>query len=386
MMPKGEIARAMLRSLCRTALVAALPFLAAAPADARNALPPIVTSSTVPANGDVNPYGVAIVPFGFPGGGTINTGDVLVSNFNNSNNLQGTGSTIISLTPNGTIAPSGSANTFFQGPAGVGLTTALGVLERGFVIVGNTPTTDGTLATVQAGSLLVLDRGGNLVSTIPANASTAMNGPWDLTIDDHFSTAHLFVSNVLDGTVARLELAVSETGVTVTSATTIASGYQHVPNAAALVLGPTGLAYNRGADLLVVASTADNAIFAVPHAAAATSSNGTGPMVFQDPSLRGPLALAFALDGTLLTANGDAVNADPAHPSEIVNFSLGGQFIGQYNVDAGQGGAFGLAVGFAGNGSLNLVAIDDVASSVTVLPIEPPAEGIFFPFGHRPTH
>ena len=379
-----EITRATLRRLYHAVLVAALPLLAAAPAEARNALPPIVTSSTMPANGDVNPYGVAIVPFGFPGGGAINTGDILVSNFNNSNNLQGTGSTIISLTPNGTIAPSGSANTFFQGPSGVGLTTALGVLQRGFVIVGNTPTTDGTVATIQPGSLMVLDRNGNLVSTIPANASTAMNGPWDLTIDDHFSTAHLFVSNVLDGTVARLELAVGETGVTVTSATTIATGYQHVPNAAALVLGPTGLAYNAGADLLVVASTADNAIFAVLNAAAATQANGTGPMVFNGSSLRGPLALAFALDGSLLAANGDAVNADPAHPSEIVNFSLGGQFIGEYNVDAGQGGAFGLAVGFAANGSLNLVTVDDVSNSLTVLPIDPPTESIFLPSARRP--
>src|SRR5262249_44719656 len=44
--------------------------------------------STVPANGDVNPYGVAFVPSGFPTDGKLNAGDLLVSNFNNSNNLQ----------------------------------------------------------------------------------------------------------------------------------------------------------------------------------------------------------------------------------------------------------------------------------------------------------
>ena len=49
--------------------------------------------STVPANGDVNPYGVAFVPNGFPTGGPLEPGDVLVSNFNNSANLQGTGTT-----------------------------------------------------------------------------------------------------------------------------------------------------------------------------------------------------------------------------------------------------------------------------------------------------
>ena len=55
---------------------------------------PVVTVSTVPPNGDVNPYGVAFVPLGFPTGGALAPGDVLVSNFNNNQNLQGTGTTI----------------------------------------------------------------------------------------------------------------------------------------------------------------------------------------------------------------------------------------------------------------------------------------------------
>jgi hypothetical protein len=41
----------------------------------------VVTVSTVPSNGDVNPYGVAFVPQGFPAGGVLKAGDILVSNF-----------------------------------------------------------------------------------------------------------------------------------------------------------------------------------------------------------------------------------------------------------------------------------------------------------------
>jgi hypothetical protein len=122
-------------------------------------LPDIAISSTIPANGDLNPYGVAIVPQGFPAGAAIAPGDVLVSNFNNINNLQGTGTTIIKFTPNDVVAPGvpvgqpGNASTFFQGTPfqglpGLGLTLALGVLQRGFVLVGAVPTTDG--AHVQA--------------------------------------------------------------------------------------------------------------------------------------------------------------------------------------------------------------------------------------------
>ena len=49
-------------------------------------------ASTVPKNGDVNPYGVAVVPAST---GSLVAGDVLVSNFNNHRNLQGTGTTIV---------------------------------------------------------------------------------------------------------------------------------------------------------------------------------------------------------------------------------------------------------------------------------------------------
>ncbi|HMB03140.1 MAG TPA: hypothetical protein VKP69_05285, partial [Isosphaeraceae bacterium] len=43
---------------------------------------PFSPVSTVPTNGDTNPYGVAFVPNGFPSGGKLNPGDILVSNFN----------------------------------------------------------------------------------------------------------------------------------------------------------------------------------------------------------------------------------------------------------------------------------------------------------------
>jgi hypothetical protein len=60
---------------------------------------PTVAESTIPTNGDVNPYGVAFVPQNFPAGGLLNPGDLLVSNFNNKLNFQGTGTTIIKVTP-----------------------------------------------------------------------------------------------------------------------------------------------------------------------------------------------------------------------------------------------------------------------------------------------
>src|SRR5579863_5459225 len=216
-------------ALSRTMAAASLGFLAAmaAQADAAEAfIPRLVNSSTVPPNGDVNPYGVAFVPAGFPGDGIIASGDVLVSNFNNSANAQGEGTTIVQLRPGGPLAPPGNATTFFPSSL-AGLSTALGVLRAGFVIVGNVPTTDGAFDTIGQGALQVIDRHGHWLQTW--TDPVFLDGPWDLAIDDDGSSAHVFVSNVLNGTVARLDVAVDSGSLKLLKKTTIAMGYQHIP-------------------------------------------------------------------------------------------------------------------------------------------------------------
>ncbi|HEV2702652.1 MAG TPA: hypothetical protein VGV09_13535 [Steroidobacteraceae bacterium] len=355
-----------IRRLSCLTLVFGMTILAsglAVAAESGEFLPHLINSSTVPANGDVNPYGVAFVPRDFPGGGTIAAGDVLVSNFNNSGNMQGTGTTIVSFNPRGDIAPPNSATAFYTSPL-AGLSTALGVLKAGLVIVGNVPTMDGTFATIGAGALQVIDARGNWLQTL--TDSQFLGSPWDLAIDDEGTTAHIFVSNVLNGTVVRLDVTVRANGLTILHKTLIGNGYAHAPNAAALVVGPTGLAFDAGSDTLYVASTADNAIYAIQRAERATAASGRGNLVFADGHLRGPLALRLAPNGDLLTANGDAINADPLHPSEIVEFTRWGRFVREYNVDASQGGAFGLDVGAQEATDFNFAVIDDVTNNLTV--------------------
>jgi DNA-binding beta-propeller fold protein YncE len=363
-MQTQQIVRWALR--CSVA-AASLGFFAAiaSPASAAEAfIPRFINSSTVPANGDVNPYGVAFVPAGFPEGGRIAPGDVLVSNFNNSANAQGLGTTIVQLTPRGTLAPPGTAVPFFTSRL-AGLSTALGVLRAGFVLVGNVPTTDGTFGTIGQGALQVLDRHGHLLQkwTDPV----FLDGPWDLAIDDDGGGAHVFVANVLNGTVSRLDVVVESGDLKLLKKTTIAIGYTHVPNAAALILGPTGLAFDDASGTLYVASTADNAIFAITDAGHRTDAVRFGDLVFADSHLRGPLALRFAPNGNLLTANGDAVNMDVLHPSEIVEFTRWGEFVREYNVDASQGGAFGIDTVLGGNAVFNYAVIDDVTNSLSVI-------------------
>jgi DNA-binding beta-propeller fold protein YncE len=363
---KGITMKTNRKSLLLTMTLAAS--LTAVPAGASFAedafLPAAINSSTIPANGDVNPYGVAFVPSGFPSGGSIGAGDVLVANFNDSDNVQGTGTTIVRLPERGPLAPPGAAETFFTSKL-VGLSTALGVLRGGFVVVGNVSTKDGSFATIGRGALQIIDRHGKLIATW--TDPVFLDGPWDLTIDDHGGYARIFVANVLSGTVSRLDVAVGSSSVTLQSITTVASGYSHVPNAGAVVLGPTGLAYDAAHDTLYVASTNDNAIYAVSDARARSAPAHKGTLVFASEHLRGPLALRFAPNGNLLAANGDAVNADLLHPSEIVEFTSTGDFVREYNVDASQGGAFGLDTRTNDDDSPNFAVIDDVTNNLLVI-------------------
>jgi uncharacterized protein (TIGR03118 family) len=320
------------------------------------------TFSTVPANGDLNPYGVAFVPSNIKAGGALQAGDVLVSNFNNKANLQGTGSTIVR------IAADGAHSVFFQGAPGLGLTTALGVLQRGFVIVGSVPTTDGTSATVQPGALFILDSNGHEVAKITDSA--LLDSPWDLTINDQGSTAQVFVANAVSGTITRIDLKIPENGAPIVeSETRIASGYTTRTDPSALLLGPTGLAYDSRTGTLYVASTADNGVFAVRNAGRIENDEGTGKLIFSDPHLHGPLGLVLAPNGDLIVANGDAVNADPKQPSELVEFTPHGQFVGEFSIDPGVDAAFGITATSSG-GELRLAAVNDNTNSLDIWTFE----------------
>jgi len=317
------------------------------------------TASTIPANGDLNPYGTAFVPNGFAKDGILKPGDLLVSNFNNADNLQGTGTTIIRVTPDG------QTSTFFQGSEDLGLTTALTVLKKGFVIVGNLPTLDGTGETAQPGSLIVLDKNGNLVTTLAA--SSLIHGPWDMAVHDKGSNATLFVSNALDGTVTRLTLKLTDSSVTLKSATDIASGYTHRTDPSALLLGPTGLAFDAKSNKLYVASTADNAIYMIKQATKRQDDGGTGKIVIQNSQyLHGPLGMVLAPNGNLIVSNGDAINPNPNQTSSIVEFTKSGKFISQHSIDPASGAAFGIAIHSSDDGPIRFAAVNDDLNTVSI--------------------
>jgi hypothetical protein len=309
-------------------------------------------ASTVPANGDVNPYGVAVVPDSV---GALHRGDVLVSNFNDSANEQGTGSTIMQISPSGqvsTFAAIDAGHLPGRCPGGVGLTTALSVLRSGWVVVGSLPTTDGTSATAKAGCLIVLDSHGTVRETI---TGPQINGPWDMTAADYGDSADLFVTNVLNGTVAangatvqqgtvlRISLRIPSYGrglPKVAGTTVIGSGFPERTDPAALVVGPTGVGLSSHGTLYV-ADTQGNRIAAIPDALTRHGSAGTGWTVTSGGGLNAPLGLITTPRGLILTVNGGNGNLVAVTPSgrQLPTVQLDGT-----GTPPGSGALFGLAL------------------------------------------
>ena len=316
---------------------------------------------TTPDNGDLNPYAVVVAPVS---AGKVLAGDVLVDNFNNISNLQGTGTTIVDYNPatRKTSLFAQIPRDAAQCPGGVGLTTAMTMLKTGWVIVGSLPTRDGTTTTKGDGCVLVLDANGKLVATW---AGPTINGPWgNMAVIDKGTSATLFISmagfgvqgpHVLDpathypvvvhqATVLRLELSIPAGKPPVLlSQTVVGSGFAQRADQDNLLFGPTGLALD-GDDTLYVTDGMDSTINAIDHASTRSDSAGTGRVVTQGALLAWPLAMAWSPEGHLLVCNGkngQIVEVDPKSGKQIYAQWIDND---QAQSPPGNGDLFGLAM------------------------------------------
>ena len=330
-------------------------------------------TSTIPKNGDVNPYGVAVVPKSI---GKLVAGDVLVSNFNNKKNLQGTGTTIVQISPHGTLslfAQIDAQKLPGACPGGVGLTTALAVLQRGWVIVGSLPTSNGMAATAKAGCLIVLNSEGLPVETFSGGP---INGPWDMTALDGGNIAVLFVTNVLNGTVAaspkvvkrgtvvREVISVPTQGNTlpqIEETTIIGEGFAERTDPAALVVGPTGVGLGNNGTLYV-ADAVKSRIAAIPNALTRGNAEANGGNTLtQGGFLKGPLGLTIAPNGDILTTNGGDGNIVETTPA---GKQIAKKLLNNTGMPPGAGCLFGLQVAPGGTG---VYFVDDCFNTLRLL-------------------
>jgi hypothetical protein len=327
-------------------------------------------ASTVPANGDVNPYGTAVVP---QSRSSLVRGDVLISNFNNSKNIQGTGTTIVQVAPDGTVSQFARINPHHLPspcPGGIGLTTALEILNGGWVVVGSLPTSHGGTMFTGTGCLLVLNSMGQVVETFSGHG---INGPWDMAEAQSGPFAELFVSNVLNGTAAAggqvvrrgtvVRLVLAQSGGNppqIVGATRVGSGFPQRTDPAALVIGPTGLGVGANGTLYV-ADTLSSRIAAIPDAMIRSTSGGRGVTVSQGGALNGPLGLAIAPNGHILTVNSGDGNIVETTPSGL---QVATMTLDSSGSPPGAGALFGLAVALGGSG---VYYVDDAANTLNLL-------------------
>jgi len=327
----------------------------------------MMRTSTVTDNGDLNPYAVVVAPIS---AGKVQKDDVLVTNFNNVSNLQGTGGTIVDYNPatRKTTLFANLPQHLSQCPGGVGLGTAMTMLKSGWVIVGSTPSTDGTTRTKGPGCLLVLDPNGQLVASW---TGPNINDPWgNMAVIDQGASATLFISmagfdvpgpqvrdpqtgypiTVNKATVLRIELTIPEgKPPAITSETVIANGFGQRADRDAFLVGPTGLALGPG-NTLYVSDALGNRVAAIPEATTRRTSAGTGRTVTKDGLLNRPLAMCVAPNGHLLVINaknGQVVEVDPASGKQLY-----AQWIdnNQAQSPPGNGDLFGIAMTPDGNG------------------------------------
>lgn len=297
----------------------------------------ITRCSTVSDSGDLNPYAIVVAPVS---AGKIHQGDVLIGNFNNMSNLQGTGTTIMKFDPSSRkmsvftrVQPHSSI-----WPGGVGLTTAMTMLKSGWIIVGSLPSKDGTTRTISPGCLFVIDANGNPVA---AWTGPNINGPWgNMATIDNGNSAQLFISmagfdlqgpdvkdangypvTIKKAKIVRLDVDIP-TGQppVIKKQTVIGDGFTQRADRDSFLIGPTGLALGSDHTTLYASDALANQIVAIDNAPSRTDSAGTGQSVSKDGLLKHPLSLAFAPNGHLLTcngSNGQIVELDPATGKQL---------------------------------------------------------------------
>ncbi|HEY1978146.1 MAG TPA: hypothetical protein VGG89_16460 [Candidatus Baltobacteraceae bacterium] len=322
----------------------------------------VAIGSTVdPDNGDVNPYGLTIV------GSTL-----YVCNFNNSANVQGMGTTIVTLS-----TKPGSAPQHFAGDSSLLGCSALSASKKqnGVYSIYSTgalaPAIDQYCATSKCGGV------GKQLKSITNKLSRPWGAAWAVSSGVYFyASKALFVSDATTGSIL-LAVSCAGGGGCTAPMTPIVTGFKVNHGQPGSILGPSGLVFdpkncvkigaNPACGTLYVVDGANNTVVAIhnvmnlrkPKSITVGKSGKTfgGPekswasLVYSGSPLKGPISAAEFANGNLVVGNTTepagtnslieiakpACSAVPCKPSTVLD---------KVNVDKGAAGAlFGLAVG-----------------------------------------
>ena len=294
-----------------------------------------------PTNGDQNPYGLAIAP---ATSGLLTAGDIVICNFNNSANVQGTGTTVEFIHP----TPGSTGQRFAQGASllGCGATAVL-------------PDDRVAVTAKIANDVVIFTSSGATQTTF---SGAPFNGPWGAAYANSASKPAIYVANANDGSLVRINVL----GANTYSTETIATGFTVNGGAPGSIFAPYGMAYNPANDTLYIAETNTSklvAIAGISNVAAggiAVSNNDStfgGPsgssvsVVFSGSPLNNPL-------GDTLLANGNIVLVNSSD-NVMSDISTAGHVAGTLVLDAGPAGALFSVAAATNAGGQQIVYFND---------------------------
>lgn len=229
-----------------------------------------IATTIDPATGDINPYGVAIVPVTSH---KLVAGDVLVSDFNTFAGTAGAGSSIVQINPS-----TGQVSDFAHGGALAG-PDSLAFNPKGIVWVGDFgPATGGVFNGADANVAVVPSTGAVAATFDQATTGKPIfNSVWGQAFGANSAGKVSFYwtnagSSKYGGQVWRLDPKPTgaKNGQPINSTYTLLSTLPASGTTAATAAGPQGEVYDAATDTLYVADDASNAIYAIGHASTAT--------------------------------------------------------------------------------------------------------------------
>jgi DNA-binding beta-propeller fold protein YncE len=313
----------------------------------------VVIGSTIdPKFGQLNPYGLTVAPIT---SGKYTQGDLVVCNFNDKNNVQGTGFTVVALHPKPGSKPV--------------------LVSSSKTLVGCDALALGPFDDIWAAAFTAND---NPVISAQDSIEYNLKGkpydrPWgQIFAQPKTGSPAFYEGNAGDGTVVRID------ALTFT-AEVIATGFAVNHGKPGSIFAPSGFAYNPAGDILYVVDGANNTVVAFDDVTK-ISKDGIivepGGKTFKGPSakhahlifagapLNGPISSALLFNGNLVVGN----TGNPSGKNIMVELSPKGKVLDTANVDKGAAGAlFGMVATGTSAADTRLYFNDDNDNNLQVL-------------------
>ena len=288
--------------------------------------------------------------------GDFTAGDLVVCNFNDKGNVQGTGYTIVALHPTPGSSPrSVSEDKLLLGCDALALTPGDVIFAAAFAANDNPFLSDtGKLIANMKG--VPFDHPFGQVYAQPTTGNAA-----------------IYESNAGNGTIVRVNLSSTITF------DVIAKGFAVNHGKPGSIFGPSGLAYNPTGDILYVVDGKNNTVVSLSNVSTIPTGGviveksgkkfkgpnaGNAHLVFAGTPLNGPVSSALLFNGDLVVGN----TSNPSGQNVMVELSPAGKVLDTRNVDHGAAGAiFGMVATGTSASTTKLYFNDDNANNLQVL-------------------